>query len=286
MALAPPTRDSTSSEEYPSVAEVEEVCRWTSGLLEYGAGPVIESGRNPCEAEILAYGEGHCGMYAYLFAKELSRRQIPCTAFGITSSYLNWSQAIHMVVQVDTDQGTYVFDPTYGNYYEADLATLCAGNGEVYLIGAPSEETYYQTSRFFAEVQMIEIYPDLRDYYDLDLGKNFPRQTLANLALCPEPVDIRYAEELEPNTVKTTFQEEVEFYRVRMEFVDPVPEDATFTCTVTRADGTVEEVEGFVQQDIYQVNFQAFEQTDALEVEMRIACAQTLPELIQYTIYQ
>ena len=109
---------------------------------------------------------------------------------------------------------------------------------------------------------------------------------MANLALCPEPVDIRYAGELAPDTIKTTFQQEVSFYRVRMEFVDPVPEDATFTCTVTRADGTVEEVEGFVQQDIYQVNFQAFEQTDALEVEMRIACAQTLPELIQYTIYQ
>ncbi|HJA24790.1 MAG TPA: hypothetical protein H9795_01900 [Candidatus Fournierella merdigallinarum] len=120
----------------------------------------------------------------------------------------------------------------------------------------------------------------------MDLGSNFSQQTLGNLPISTKMSSVQFAGELAPDTIKTTFQQEVSFYRVRMEFVDPVPEDAAFTCTVTRADGTVEEVEGFVQQDIYQVNFQAFEQTDALEVEMRIACAQTLPELIQYTVYQ
>ncbi len=226
-------------------------------------------------------------MFAYLFAKELSRRQIPCTILGITATSTNGLTANHSIVQVETDQGKYTFDPTYGNYYAADIETLCeSGNAESFKVGEATEDVYYQTNRFFEQVQIIYAYSDIRNYYDLDLGKNFSQQTQACLPISPRLSTVQYNGELAPDTIKTTFQQEVSFYRVRMEFVDPVPEDAAFTCTVTRADGTVEEVEGFVQQDSYQVNFQAFEQTDALEVEMRIACAQTLPELIQYTIYQ
>ena len=132
----------------------------------------------------------------------------------------------------------------------------------------------------------FNVYDDVRNYYDLNLCQNFPQQTLANLPLYPKLDEVVYDESTARNTLKTTFEEQQEFYRVRLQFADSVPEDAAFTCIVTHADGTEEEVKGFVQRDTYQVNFQAFEQTEAQEVEMRIESGQTLPELIRYTIYQ
>ena len=102
----------------PTVQEVQEINQYVNGLISYGVGPQVE-GRNPCEREILGAGEGHCGMYAYLFVKELSRHGYDeAMVYDISSAYLGTATANHSVVSVETQEGSWVFDPTYGIYYQ------------------------------------------------------------------------------------------------------------------------------------------------------------------------
>lgn len=86
----------------PTLQEVQEINQYVNGLISYGVGPQVE-GRNPCEREILDAGEGHCGMYAYLFVKELSRHGYDeAMAYDISSTYCGTETAQHSVVSVVT----------------------------------------------------------------------------------------------------------------------------------------------------------------------------------------
>lgn len=149
----------TKSQILPTVQEADEINRHVNRLISYGVGPQIE-GRNPCEREILKAGEGHCGMYAYLFVKELSRRGYDhAVVYDIRSTYRGSNTADHSVVEVETEDGLFVYDPTYGIYYQTDLETLTnCDNIEVYACGEPSEESYYLTDRFFSEIERISYY--------------------------------------------------------------------------------------------------------------------------------
>lgn len=143
-----PGTESQFPKEYLSAAKIQEVNQRVNSLLEYGVGPQIE-GRNPCEVEILSAGEGHCGMYAYLLVKELSRMQIDSIAIDVKGTFDGITPANHTIVQAETNAGDCVFDPTYGIYYTADLKTLCSsGKAEQYKMGTATEQTYFQSDRF------------------------------------------------------------------------------------------------------------------------------------------
>lgn len=89
-------------------------------MLSYGIGSRPE-GRNPTEKEILSAGEGDCGMYAYLFCKELSRRGAKGTAYDLrTFSYEGFAIS-HTAVEVETEEGKMVCDSTHGVYCCSDL---------------------------------------------------------------------------------------------------------------------------------------------------------------------
>ncbi len=99
-------------------------------------------------------------MYAYLMVKELSRHHYYNAAvYDIASLYWGETIAGHSVVEVETQDGNYVFDPTYGNYYAADIETLCESeNAESFKVGEAAEDVYYQMDRFFEQVQVITVY--------------------------------------------------------------------------------------------------------------------------------
>lgn len=140
----------------PTVEEVQEINEYVNGLISYGVGPQVE-GRPITEEDYLEFGTGDCGIYCYLFVKELSRHgYYQATTYGISSLHIGEDSSIHAVVEVQTTEGPYVFDPTHGIYYTTDMATLLTcDDAQAYACGEPSMDSYYLTNRFFTEAYQV-----------------------------------------------------------------------------------------------------------------------------------
>lgn len=140
----------------PTVEEVQEINEYVNGLISYGVGPQVE-GRPITEEDYLEFGTGDCGIYCYLFVKELSRHgYYQATLYGISSLHIGEDSSIHAVVEVQTTEGPYVFDPTHGIYYTTDMATLLTcDDAQAYVCGEPSMDSYYLTNRFFTEAYQV-----------------------------------------------------------------------------------------------------------------------------------
>ena len=198
-------------------------------------------------------------MFAYLFSKELSRRgYYGTTTYGITSQYIGESTANHSVVEVETTEGPYVFDPTHGIYYTTDMATLLScDNAETYAEGEPSMESYYLTSRFFAETSSLTVYIDARDESDLNLLRWCDGNVSSGIAIRPTATqDVVYDENLTPNSIVCTFNEEVEFYRIRIGFMEELQAPLDLTCYTVDKTGEKSVLHGNLIQDSYELNYQ------------------------------
>lgn len=154
----------------PTVEEVQEINEYVNGLISYGVGPQVE-GRPITEEDYLEFGTGDCGIYCYLFVKELSRHgYYQATLYGISSLHIGEDSSIHAVVEVQTTEGPYVFDPTHGIYYTTDMATLLTcDDAQAYVCGEPSMDSYYLTNRFFTEAYQVLEQPDSLLLNDLNL---------------------------------------------------------------------------------------------------------------------
>ena len=278
----------TNGQKVPTAQEAQEINLYVNGLISYGVGPQVD-GRAAMEDEILAAGEGHCGMFAYLFSKELSRRgYYGTTTYCITSRYIGESTADHTVVEVETTEGPYVFDPTHGIYYTTDMATLLScDNAETYAEGEPSMESYYLTSRFFAETSSLTVYIDARDESDLNLLRWCDGNVSSGIAIQPtDTQDVVYDENLAPNSIVCTFNEEVEFYRIRIGFMEELQAPLDLTCYTVDKTGEKSVLHGNLIQDSYELNYQLDDAAIISKIIIEITGEASLPEIAFFDIYQ
>ena len=272
----------------PTVEEVQEINEYVNGLISYGVGPQVE-GRSATEKEILDFGEGHCGMYAYLFTKELSRHgYYQATTYGISSFHIAEATANHSVVEVNTTEGPYVFDPTHGIYYTTDMETLLTCDDvQAYACGEPSMDSYYLTSRFFAEAAQVVVLPDKRDSSDVNLLRWYPASVTSSIPVQPtSSQDVVYDETLTPNSISCVFTEDVEFYRITMSFMEELQVPLEVTCWSVDEDGTKTALEGDLVQDVYDLSYQLKDATTTSEILVEINGRETLPNLALFDIYQ
>ena len=272
----------------PTVDDVQKINKYVNGLISYGAGPQVE-GRAATEDEILAAGEGHCGMYAYLLVKELSRNgYYKASTYGVNSSYIGESTANHSVVEVETTEGPYVFDPTYGIYYTTDMETLLScDNAELYAVGEPSEETYYLTSRFFAEAKSLTVYIDGRDFSDLNVLNWCNGTVLSSVSVQPtSSQNIVYDEEIAPNSIVCTFEDAVEFYRFRISFMEELQDSFDLTCYAVDETGKKSALQGTTIQDRYELNYQLNDAATVSELIVELAGDTSHLVIGYFDIYQ
>lgn len=272
----------------PNAEQVQKINQYVNGLIDYGIGPLVD-GRATTEEEILEFGEGNCGMYAYLLVKELSRHGYnEAVIYGITSQYIGEGTANHAVVEVETTDGTYVYDPTHGIYYTTDLDTLItSGNAEAYACGEPSMETYYLNSRFFAEASNISVYLDGRNNSDFNLLNWYEASVHSGIPVRVNPSqDIVYDADMDDNSIICQFEEEVEFYRIEIGFMEKLQGPVSIECWAVNANGTKTKLEGQLVQDIYGLSYQTTDEVSTLEVVVEINGNQPLPMLAFFDMYQ
>ena len=278
----------TEAQVLPTVQEVDEINRYVNGLISYGLGPQVE-GRNPCEREILNAGEGHCGMYAYLFVKELSRRGYDnAVVYDIRSTYWGSNTAAHSVVEVTTQDGLFVYDPTYGIYYRTDIETLTnCESVEVYACGKPSEESYYQTSQFFTEKIQLVCYEDVRNSYDLNLLEWYDHSVSSGVQTIPElSQEISYDATMEPGSIVLSFEEPIEFYRMEMGFDGKVPELLNIEFKIRDENGEMVAIEGRFKRSAYHVSFQLEEPHSSSKIILKLTNYEELPYINYLNLYQ
>lgn len=246
----------------PTVEEVQEINEYVNGLISYGVGPQVE-GRPITEEDYLEFGTGDCGIYCYLFVKELSRHgYYQATLYGISSLHIGEDSSIHAVVEVQTTEGPYVFDPTHGIYYTTDMATLLTcDDAQAYVCGEPSMDSYYLTNRFFTEAYQVLEQP-------------------------ASSQDVVYDETLTPNSISCVFTEDVEFYRITMSFMEELQVPLEVTCWSVDEDGTKTALEGDLVQDVYDLSYQLKDAATTSEILVEISGRETLPNLALFDIYQ
>lgn len=272
----------------PTVEEVQKINEYVNGLISYGVGPQVE-GRSATEKEILDFGEGHCGMYAYLFVKELSRHgYYQATTYGISSLHIGEGTANHTVVEVQTTEGPYVFDPTHGIYYTTDMATLLTcDDAQSYACGEPSMDSYYLTNRFFTEANEILEWPDPLLLNDLNLLGWYPASVTSSIPVQEvSEQNVVYDETLTPNSISCVFTEDVEFYRINISFMEELQVPLEVTCWSVDEDGTKTALEGDLVQDVYDLTYQLKDAATASEILVEISGRETLPNLALFDIYQ
>lgn len=258
-------------------------------MIAYGAGPQVK-GRNPSEKEILAAGEGHCGMYVYLFCKELSRRGAEGVVYDL-HTYDSPSHS-HSVVEVETDKGRMVFDPTYGVVYRSDLENLLAcGNAREFLRGTPSGPniTCYLENRFWAEIAQTAAYLNICDVYDLNLTQYAAAKSSANLPQIEMPAVLSVIQDktLAENSVLTVFAKEEEFYRIKARFKERLAEPLIVECRIRDSRGEEKIRSGRVTQKAYSLEFQLDDPALAQSVQITfLQGKKPLPPLAYYDIYQ
>lgn len=269
----------------PTVEEVQEINQYVNGLISYGVGPQVE-GRPFTEEESLAFGVGDCRLYVYLFVKELSRHgYYQATTYGISSFFIGDDTADHSVVEVKTTEGSYVFDPTHGIYYTADMGTLLScGNAEEYICGEPSAESYYLTNRFFAEPNQIVVLPDGRNSGDLNLLSWYNASVASSITVEPTQ-KVVYDESLASNSIVCRFDESVEFYRIEIGFMDELQVPLRVECWSVNDDGTKTPLEGDLVQDVYHLSYQLEDTAEISEIVVEISGRDTLPNLGFFDIY-
>ena len=246
----------------PTVEEVQEINEYVNGLISYGVGPQVE-GRPITEEDYLEFGTGDCGIYCYLFVKELSRHgYYQATLYGISSLQIGEDSSIHAVVEVQTTEGPYVFDPTHGIYYTTDMATLLTcDDAQAYVCGEPSMDSYYLTNRFFTEAYQVLEQP-------------------------ASSQDVVYDETLTPNSISCVFTEDVEFYRITMSFMEELQVPLEVTYWSVDEDGTKTALEGDLVQDVYDLSYQLKDAATTSEILVEISGRETLPNLALFDIYQ
>lgn len=246
----------------PTVEEVQEINEYVNGLISYGVGPQVE-GRPITEEDYLEFGTGDCGIYCYLFVKELSRHgYYQATLYGISSLHIGEDSSIHAVVEVQTTEGPYVFDPTHGIYYTTDMATLLTcDDAQAYVCGEPSMDSYYLTNRFFTEAYQVLEQP-------------------------ASSQDVVYDETLTPNSISCVFTEDVEFYRITMSFMEELQVPLEVTYWSVDEDGTKTALEGDLVQDVYDLSYQLKDAATTSEILVEISGRETLPNLALFDIYQ
>lgn len=269
-----------------STEEVAELCRYVNSLLSYGNGPRVRGNRNPTEQEILAYGEGHCGQFAYLFVKELSRRGVTdATVYGMVSRYYDNRSANHAVVEVETAEGLRVFDPTFGGWYLTDIRSLLTGeNISEYAQGFESATAYYVTERFWKEVYSVSVITDQRNTYDTQLtGRN----TVCATGLRSRVSYVKRDPKMDDRMITVSFRYPQSFYRIDCSFEESVPV-MTFACvTVTSPDGSTETYPAHtVVTGEYSLEIQLDEPVEASLIELLFRTGAELPVLYTFFIYQ
>lgn len=272
----------------PTVEEVQEINEYVNGLISYGVGPQVE-GRPITEEDYLEFGTGDCGIYCYLFVKELSRHgYYQATLYGISSLHIGEDSSIHAVVEVQTTEGPYVFGPTHGIYYTTDMATLLTcDDAQAYACGEPSMDSYYLTNRFFTEAYQVLEQPDSLLLNDLNLLGWYPASVTSSIPVEPaSSQDVVYDETLTPNSIFCVFTEDVEFYRITMSFMEELQVPLEVTCWSVDEDGTKTALEGDLVQDVYDLSYQLKDAATTSEILVEISGRETLPNLALFDIYQ
>ncbi len=273
-----------------SVKEVQHINLKVNKMLDYGEGPRVE-GRNPTEKEILAAGKGHCGMYAYLLCKELLRHGVEGIAYDLRTSPYGNPAASHTVVEVQTEEGRRVFDPTYGIFYHNDLDhLLTCENVPDYRGGIPSDkDSYYLTDRFWSEVVQIVRYTNVCNVYDLNLLRWTMAMSSANLPQTAlEAISsIKIDESLEKNSIMTTFHNDEDFYRIEVGFKERLSEPFLAECRIMDSQGNIVTVSGRLHKKSYSIEFQLDEAVTGQSVQISFQSeTQQLPPLAYYNVYQ
>lgn len=278
--------------------EVQEINLRTQALIRYGKGPISE-GRFPTEKEILAAGEGHCAMYVYLFCKNLSRRGAQGTVYGIKAPFFGESSGSHALVEVETSEGVFVFDPTHGVYYDTDLKTLISsGRAMAYLHGTPSingapfRGVFYLTDRFFSDASYITCYPNICDDGDLKLLKEGTRSfTSVNAEWLQKGREYSFVlhEQLPIGAIETKFVEPTELYRIKIGFSSKLWQDVSVNLKITDEKGERLASGGWVRQTDFTLEYQLSEPVVASAVYLQLktrADEAMLPKVAYYQMYQ
>lgn len=253
-----------------------------SELISYGTGPVLES-RNPTEAEILAYGEGHCGMYAYLFAKRLSMQGIKSRTVDIR----RYDGGAHSVVEVNLSGKVYTFDPTLGIYYQAGAEELLDNpDFESLKTGEPVRLPEYASAVFWSGVRQLVYYSDVRDSYDYDLLKDGASAIYSNCLPAGMADEIAaVSQEGEEPFIQIEFDGPRPFYRVKF-YWSALPEvPLTVPIETAGADGALQTVyEG--EAEAGNVCFSYTFPSEITAQSIRISFPDTAPEIAQLQIFE
>jgi|GEM_PF-6468381 len=268
-----------------STEEVAEICHYVHGLIAYGSGPPIY-GRSPTEQEILDYGDGHCGEFAFLFIKELSRHGTTAArAYGLASRYYGVKPANHTIVEVETTEGFRVFDPTFDGYYLTDIRTLVDAEdiGE-YAVGFEETTVYYATNRFFKEVTSISVIPDIRNSYDPEISRKYGTCTTG---MRSRDSNVTYTPTLDDRTIEASFFQAQSFYRIECTFEEPVPASLIASVMVVTSDGRTVFCPARTSGDSsYAVEIQLYEPIEAKLIRIQFRTGAELPRLYIFSIYQ
>ena len=277
-----------------SVEDIQSINLKVNKMIMYGEGPCAKA-FNPTEKEILAHGNGHCGMYAYLFCKELSRHGAIGIAYDLRILSYD-SPDGHTIVEVETTDGKMVFDPTYGVFYRCDLKKLLVtGNVEDYMVGtpvisSPLQMPYYCSNYFYSRVRSVVCYFDVRDCYDKNVLYDVGVQTSANLfQINRNTLGFISADEmLESNSVFTGFEQETEIYRFNMTFEGQLPTINQIKIIVKDSDGGERICEGWIRKNNNFIEFQFREPQKIISIHIIFPgeLKDKMPSLVDYHIFQ
>ena len=255
--------------------------REISNTIAYGVGPVFEN-RNPTEEEILTYGEGHCGMYAYLFAKQLSMQGIESHTVDIR----RFDGAAHSVVEVDIDGKVYTFDPTLGVYYQAGVKDLVDNpNFELLKMGNPVRLPEYASATFWSGVRQLVYYSDVRDFYDRDLLKCSSYSIYSNCSLAETENEMVASLENEESFVQIEFERPCSFYRIKF-YWNTIPDTSlAVRIEAVNADGTFQTVYN-CDAETGKAYFSYTLPSKIAATTIRIFFPDTAPEIAQLQIFE
>lgn len=209
--------------EVDDMKVVKEINDRIHKSISYGIG----TGQSSSSKEVLEYGEGHCGDYAYLMVKELRKKGYEARMVGIASSYYD---GMHTRVEVKIDDKWYIFDPTFNIAFPNSTMEIIKKPDLIKLMeGIPSDESKYNKEEFFKGVQLIEYTYDI-DNRDNNLSKvakvksdlEFEEGYEANKSLDQDSITFTAANSyVLPQSMKYTFEQEYKIYRIKIKWYSP-----------------------------------------------------------------
>ena len=204
--------DSASSIE----EKLKEINCYVNSLLTYGSGPLYED-RNPNEQELLKYGEGHCGEYAYLLTKYLIQKQIECKTADITMYELGG----HSVVEVKWKGHYFVLDPTLNLYYKGSLSDIVEYGVEADSTPYAVEGAAWGKEYFFQNAETIRYYTEVCDSYDIEYLQKEDCIISSNLTAdhLPLTIDQKLLRQGQGTfVIQLELEEPLSIYRLKMGF--------------------------------------------------------------------